>query len=601
MAGMNKQLEEAVGRFASLPEAGPERAARLRAALEADGTLLKQMNEAAKAGSVRAFAMAVQDGGQVGRLDLSTGTMFLPARGFDPNGSGQALGMVLKVQEMTSRFGRSSYTDEAGNNVRVSQGMVDNLLSAVNSSPELADQISLALRVRPEPHLKGFAVLPHGQGVGAAYDGDSKTMLIPAGRLQPQSATNRYGYEPEAMVFTLAHEMQHGFNHEDKQRAWKAFDAEVVAIARDKNPINDYTSPVKKLVAASRVDEAKAEIAGWNAVLSMKRQSHPDYDLSGMARTPGARPYVFVSWDRQRQEAVPVEGLRFSDDLTISPTPGNVEALGKSYFDREPRRDQPESAKLATLGPHKEADYPNYYGRNAIQRAIYLDREHANSVDGIEPQMHLNMSGLRLDERLIERLGLEIDPRPQQRQPYYDTGHTPPVLRHFDHTKTGPSLNEHVPIEPSILAAPPLEKTESRFTPVRDGHPDHALYSQIVAQVKEQDRATGRSWDQVSERLSASLLVLAKENGLSRVDHVVFSTRTDRVAAGENVFVVQGRLDDPAHVRAHMKTDAAVQTPEAASFDRVEAINDRSAQQASALQAQQQAQDEQARSVGMGR
>jgi hypothetical protein len=320
-----------------------------------------------------------------------------------------------------------------------------------------------------------------------------------------------------------------------------------------------------------------------------------------MARTSGARPYVFVNWDRQRQQSAPVEGLTFADDLKILPTPANIEALGKSYFDREAKRDQPESSKLATLGPHKEADYPNYYGRNAIERAIYFDRKHAHSVGGVEPQMHLNMSKLRLDERLIERLGLEIDPQPEKRQPYYDTSQSPPTLRHFDHTRTGPSLNEHVPIDPTLLAGEPPARMDARPTPAQPGHPDHTLYSQIAAQVKEQDRVNGRSWDQVSERLSASLLSLAKESGVTRVDHVVFSQKTDRVAAGENVFIVQGQLNDPAHVRAHMKTEAAVQTPEAVSFQKVEALNERSAQQALNTQQNYQAQEDVQKTSGMSR
>lgn len=256
---------------------------------------------------------------------------------------------------------------------------------------------------------------------------------------------------------------------------------------------------------------------------------------------------------------------------------------------------------MTSLGPHKEADYANYYGRNAIGRLITIDRENARSVRGVEPQMQINMAQLRLDERLIERLGLEIDPHPERRQAYYDTSQSPPTLRHFDHTETGLNRYEHVPIDPEILAGDVVNKDHAKPNPSQPGHPDHALYSQIVAQVKEQDRVNGRSWDQVSERLSASLLSLAKENGVTRVDHVVFSQKTDQVAAGENVFIVQGQLNDPAHVRAHMKTEAAVQTPEAVSFSKVEALNERTAQQTPALQAQQQAQEEPSRGFGIGR
>lgn len=85
---------------------------------------------------------------------------------------------------------------------------------------------------------------------------------------------------------------------------------------------------------------------------------------------------------------------------------------------------------------------------------------------------------------------------------------------------------------------------------------------------------------------------------MTRVDHVVFSTRTGQVAAGENVFVVQGRLDDPAHLRAHMKTEEATRTPESVSFAKVEALNERAQGQAPT---QTQTQDEPARGPSIGR
>lgn len=91
-------------------------------------------------------------------------------------------------------------------------------------------------------------------------------------------------------------------------------------------------------------------------------------------------------------------------------------------------------------------------------------------------------------------------------------------------------------------------------------HPDHALLQQIRGHVAALDRSHGRGYDEQSERISYSLLGLAKGNGLSRVDHVVPSERNAFVEhPGEHIFIVQGRLDDPAHMRAHMRTDVAAQ------------------------------------------
>ncbi|ALN89589.1 XVIPCD domain-containing protein [Lysobacter gummosus] len=600
---MNKQLDAAVKAFATSPGVSDAHVGHLREALVSDDELLEEMNKAAKLGRLTSFSISPTSESLVGDIDIRSGVVGLPISalaGSDAGSKGR-LDAALKIQEMSLRFGNSTYKDEAGNVVPVSQEMVGNLQSAINASPMLVERIGAAINAEPKPHLKSFGILPHGQGAGAAYDGDEKAMLIPAYRLQNKSSANTSGFDVAPMVFTLAHETQHGFNHDKKREAWAAFDAEIKQIARDKNPVNDYTPPIGKFIQASREDEARAEIAGWNAVVSMKRQAGSEVSLSEMSRTKGIRSYMFLGRDDAAQQLVGKSGLKFNADSTIDPTPGNVEAMGKNYFDRKPKADGIESAETATLGPHKESDYQNYYGRNAIERVIQFDREYAHSVGGVEPKMHIDMGKLRLNERLIERLGLQIDPHPERPQAYYDTSQSPPALHHFEHTKTGARLNQHVPIESSVLADSLSTIDSGRPIPGQQAHPDHGLYSQIATQVRQQDQQHGRHWDEASERMTASLLALAKENGLSQVDHVVFSIKNEHVAAGENVFVVQGRLDDPAHLRAHMKTDEAARTPEAASFEKVEAINERIARQTAQAQALGQTPEETPKGPGMGR
>ncbi|WP_342344176.1 XVIPCD domain-containing protein, partial [Xanthomonas phaseoli] len=126
--------------------------------------------------------------------------------------------------------------------------------------------------------------------------------------------------------------------------------------------------------------------------------------------------------------------------------------------------------------------------------------------------------------------------------------------------------------------------------PSQPGHADHALYQQIKDGVMQLDAQHGKEWDGASQRMTASLLALAKEEGLSRVDHVVLNNPTAQLAGGEKVFVVQGALNDPAHQRAHMPTVDAVQTPETQSFDRLQAINQTQAQAREQQQALEQSQ-----------
>lgn len=101
----------------------------------------------------------------------------------------------------------------------------------------------------------------------------------------------------------------------------------------------------------------------------------------------------------------------------------------------------------------------------------------------------------------------------------------------------------------------------TRLADIGPGHPDHALLQQVRAGVHALDAQTGRSPDAYSERMVASVMALARQNGIDRADHVVLNTPTAESPGGSTVFVVQGALNDPAHLRASMPTDTAVQAP----------------------------------------
>lgn len=120
-------------------------------------------------------------------------------------------------------------------------------------------------------------------------------------------------------------------------------------------------------------------------------------------------------------------------------------------------------------------------------------------------------------------------------------------------------------------------------------HPRHALWQQCCEGVRALDAAAGKPWDAHSACMAGSLTALAAASGLDRVDHVLLSQRGAECAHGEYVFVVQGRLDDPAHLRAHMPTVAAITQSAERSFQQVQAGDRLQAEQL----AQQQAQDEQ--------
>jgi putative chitinase len=118
-----------------------------------------------------------------------------------------------------------------------------------------------------------------------------------------------------------------------------------------------------------------------------------------------------------------------------------------------------------------------------------------------------------------------------------------------------------------------LEISVGTASPMDPAHPDHALQQQVSRAVDAMERSLGRDPDGNSERLKASLLLTAKQNGLVHVDHVVLSEARGPVQAGQHVFAVQGRLDDPASRRVHVATQQALATPIQASWARLAEVD----------------------------
>jgi hypothetical protein len=117
-------------------------------------------------------------------------------------------------------------------------------------------------------------------------------------------------------------------------------------------------------------------------------------------------------------------------------------------------------------------------------------------------------------------------------------------------TPTGPTMLLHIDPRARPLRAP--------------GAADAAadpLHRQAEDAVCRLDASLGRTYDERSACMAASLARLAKENGLDRIDHVVLNVQTSSLKPGENVFVVQGGLTDATNRLAQMKTQDAVAMP----------------------------------------
>jgi putative chitinase len=93
------------------------------------------------------------------------------------------------------------------------------------------------------------------------------------------------------------------------------------------------------------------------------------------------------------------------------------------------------------------------------------------------------------------------------------------------------------------------------------GHPGHAVYNHALDAVTALDKQHHRAPDQQSTNLAAALTVAARQDGLSRIDHVVLSDDAKRA------YAVQGDLNSPFKRVAEVSTQEATATPLARSSD----------------------------------
>lgn len=451
----------------------------------------------------------------------------------------------------------------------VTADQVTNLRSSISTSPALATQVDAAIAAG---HLEHFALLPAGSNSGGTYDGDSKTINLTSASLTTPAAPAPY--DSAELTFVLGHEIQHGFNHAATTQAYAQFETDLASAAGSNH---DYTNAISTLLATNRRDEAAANIEGWNALVGMVKAQNPSATLQDVYEaSPRSGDFVDMRLGPPATYLAHPD-LSINDDLSVSATDANIEAMGKHYFDK---------GATSALGHGGNSDYQNFYAAYAVGRAS--EYEALNPAPDGSTRMTINMQQLGLRESLLEQNGITLGEGTPPPQPYYDSSTTPPTLHHFDHTAT---THTYVPIAAQAFAErQPMGQAEDIRVP---NAADRALHEQIRNKVAALDAANGRSFDATSERLSASLLVVAKENGLDRVDHVVLSRQTSDAAAAQNIFVVKGALDDPASLRASIDTAEAAQRPVQESMQQLQGANQRIAENTVREQAQQLTQEHQ--------
>lgn len=155
-----------------------------------------------------------------------------------------------------------------------------------------------------------------------------------------------------------------------------------------------------------------------------------------------------------------------------------------------------------------------------------------------------------------------------------------------------PTWGEQAPTLPRV-ADPQLA-----LDPRSQQHPMHPLWKSSLEAVERLDHSLGRSSDATSHCLAGSVTLMAAKCGMTHVDHVALSKASADTPSGATVFVVQGAMDDPAHLRTHMPTLQASEMPLQQSLAQAVTANEQRIEQSLQEQAREQQHAHAARSQG---
>ncbi|CAE6689134.1 hypothetical protein CFBP6600_01320 [Xanthomonas arboricola pv. corylina] len=258
---------------------------------------------------------------------------------------------------------------------------------------------------------------------------------------------------------------------------------------------------------------------------------------------------------------------------------------------------------------HMEVDsryyqhYENYVG-DLVSGRLSIDA--ARRDHGIEPRPFVDDGTIRIGEssemvrQVQQTLNAEgfrgADNQPLQEDGVYRLSMQAAVINY----QQAHGLSQTGDVDPATLQQiapltfpPEVNKDDYNTAPTYQNiqgavQSQDPLHRQAEDAVRRLEQGLGRDYDDNSARLAASSAYLARDNGLSRIDHIVLSTETSSVRQGENVFVVQGALDNPAHLIAHMKTSDAIARPVEQSLSQLQALGETQQQQQQAQQQEQQ-------------
>lgn len=446
------------------------------------------------------------------------------------------------------------------------------LRHAIESSPELRQNLLTAIG---EGLLERFDKST-SPGAGAAYSPTTRAMSIP----------NPDAGHPMELVFTLGHETQHALDAHDATHLKGTFLPAVDAISRSAERPHDYTDPLRGLIEASRASEARAEIGGFNAVISAMRHAGMTVDAADLARTMPTWSEDFLTPRPGDPQGYAWRGLTRNADGTLPFSDANVDAMKVNYADALP----------GTFGPNGLMDYRHQALLNGLE--VIQSAEKLRYAEGLRVQD----APMAPDARALRSTGGDTIAG----IPMTDASKLPPpeavVVTHYrvDFDALGanrallnfPADGMVAVKDPAVFGFPPFQHDHPDFVvdraqalrnlglppdrerpqwvgppapppvPVPETLPEHPLYRQASDGLARLGPVAALSGPDRHADAAAAIALSAAEQGMTRIDHVLPSRD------GHGLFLVQG--EDPAAPHAkRARVEIAGLAPAEQSLERL--------------------------------
>ena len=401
--------------------------------------------------------------------------------------------------------------------------------AAIESSPYLQKRMSTEIA---QGNLERIAVRD-GDKQWGHFDDPDRTAALDVDLFK------QFAREPErlqdAITYVLGHEVGHGNNLADRNRANRTLNEDMRNAYWTDQPdgFTDITKTVDRYVKFAGTDETRAEIEGWNALASRIKQESGQVDLTQLLKRASPVSHLVVLDDEGKP--APAPGVKLGDDpyLTYHATSDSREVSANA-----------QAVSTVFYTPELQARYATH----AMEVAAITARHYQEETGQAPYETRLNMGAIGQSAKSLEAAGLDLDGKPFS---ITDT------TQGIDWIQLKHTREKSQPDKPAVESDPQTRT----FAP---DQPGFRYYEQALDAIRSSTNIpTGTYTQDQEERLAGSLAKAALTNTppLRAIDHAVVSTINPQTGRSDNVFAVQGGLYDPAHTRVHLSLEAALTAP----------------------------------------